>query len=74
MTKLDLVLARLRNLSTERQEAIAQEIAFRLEHETAQSVFTDAEWAQIEATMDTDAGEGVPHEQLVADMRLRFPG
>lgn len=73
MTKLDLVLARIRKLPPERQEAIAIEIEFRLENEGEGSVFTDNEWAEIEATMRDD-GETIPHEQVVAEIRTKFPG
>ncbi len=72
MTKLDLVLARLSKLPPERQEAIAREIDFRLDREEQGSAFTDAEWTEIEATMDDD-GDDIPHEQVVAEMRARFP-
>lgn len=40
MTKLDLVLARIRKVPQERQEAIAEEIDFRLHIEEQGSVFT----------------------------------
>jgi hypothetical protein len=73
MTKLDLVLARLRKLPPDRQEAIAAEIDYRLDREGEGSAFSDDEWAEIEATMD-DSGEDIPHEQVVAEMRARFPG
>ena len=73
MTKLDLVLARLRKLPLERQEEIAREIDYRLDREEQNSVFTDAEWAEIEATMN-DGGDDIPHEGVVAEMRSRFPG
>jgi hypothetical protein len=73
MTKLDLVLARIRKLPPEQQEAIAAEIDLRLDHEAGGSAFSDEEWAQIEATMDND-GTTIPHEQIVAEVRAKFPG
>jgi hypothetical protein len=73
MTKLDLVLARIRNLPPERQEAIAVEIDFLLESEELGSLFTDEEWAAIEPTLDEDDAE-IPHEQVVAEMQSKLPG
>jgi hypothetical protein len=74
VTKLDLVLARIRKLPRERQDALAEEIEFRLDHDGEhESVFTDAEWAAIEASMD-ESGELIPHAQIVAEMRAKFPG
>jgi hypothetical protein len=73
VTKLDLVLARIRKLPPERQEALAKEIAFRLDSEEQGSAFTDEEWAEIEASMD-ESGEDIPHDQVVAEMQAKFPG
>jgi hypothetical protein len=73
MTKLNLVLARLRQLPPERQEAIAAEIELRLEKEGEGSFFTDEEWAEIELTLDED-DEKIPHEQVLEELRRKFPG
>lgn len=73
MTKLDLVLARLRQLPPDRQEALAVEIDFWLESEARGSAFTDEQWAEIELTFDDDREE-IPHEQVVAEMRAKYPG
>jgi hypothetical protein len=73
MTKLDLVLARIRQLPPDRQDALAAEIEFRLDHGSDESVFSDDEWAAIEASME-EGGELIPHEQVVAEMRSKFPG
>lgn len=72
MTKLDLVLARLRKLPLERQEAVVEELDFLLEMEEqgGGSVFTAEEWAAIEPTLDED-DEEIPHEQIVAEMNAR---
>lgn len=72
MTKLDLVLARIRKLPPERQEAIAAEIELRLDNEGQTSVFTDEEWAEIAQTLEEDDAE-IPHEQVVAEIRAKFP-
>jgi hypothetical protein len=73
MTKLDLLLERIRKLPPERQDAFVAEIELRLENEGEGSVFTDEEWAAIEPTLEED-GEEIPHEQVVAEMRAKFPG
>lgn len=73
MSKLDLVLARLRELPPERQEAMAEEISFRLEQEAPESAFNEQEWAAIESSMD-ESGEDLPHDAVVAEMTSRFPG
>jgi hypothetical protein len=73
MTKLDLVLERLRKLPPDQQEAIAVEIELRLDNVGEGSMFSDDEWAVIEASM-ADDGETVPHEQVVAEIRAKYPG
>jgi hypothetical protein len=73
MTKLDLVLARIRKLPPEEQDALAAEIELRLDNAGSGSAFTDEEWAEIEATMD-ESGETIPHEDVVAEMRAKYPG
>lgn len=37
------------------------------------SAFSDHEWAEIEPTLDEDDAE-IPHEQIVAEFRAKFPG
>lgn len=73
MTKLDLVLARIRKLPVEEQEALAAEIELRLDNGGSDSAFTDEEWAEIEATMD-ESGETHSHADVVAEMRAKYPG
>jgi hypothetical protein len=66
MTKLDLVLARLRKLPTDRQEAIAEEIAFRLDSEEQGAILTDEQWAQVQAAL-ADRSEPIStHEDVFA--------
>ena len=72
MTKLDLVLARIRKLPAEEQEALAAEIELRLDNAGA-SAFTDEEWAEIEATMD-ETGDAQSHADVVAGMSAKYPG
>ncbi len=73
MTKLDLVFERIRQLPPEEQAALVAEIELRLDNAGSGSFFTDEEWAEIEATIDED-GETIPHEQIVAEMRAKYPG
>jgi hypothetical protein len=72
VTKLDLVLERIRRLPPERQEALAVEMDVLLGHEENGGL-SDEEWAAVEPTLDTDAEE-IPHEQIVAEFRAKFPG
>lgn len=67
MSKLDLVLARLRKLPADRQDAIAAEIDYRLDSDQSDSVFTDEEWALIAPTLDEDLEE-IPHAEIVAEL------
>lgn len=71
MTKLDLVLARIRQLPPEQQEALAEQIEYALDHQGAGSLLTDEEWAEIEPTLDEDQEE-IPHAQVVAEMRAKY--
>jgi hypothetical protein len=70
MTKLDMVLERIRQLPPERQDAIALEMEFLLDHEFGEaSALTDEQWAEIEKDL---AREEIPHAQVVAEMRAKF--
>jgi hypothetical protein len=71
MTKLDLVLARIRQLPPEQQEAFATQIEYALDHQRSGSLLTDEEWAEIEPTLDEDQAE-IPHAQVVAEMRAKY--
>jgi hypothetical protein len=71
MTKLDLVLARIRQLSPEQQETFAEQIEFALDSQSGGSLLTDEEWAEIEPTLDEDQDE-IPHAQVVAEMRAKY--
>jgi|CXWL01.1.fsa_nt_gi hypothetical protein len=73
MTKLDIVLERVRRLPADRQEAIALEIGLLLDSDARESLLTDEEWAAVEPTLDEDREE-IPHDQVVAEIRAKFPG
>jgi hypothetical protein len=72
MTKLDLVLDRVRRLPPERQEAMAVQLAFLLDGEERESLLTDEQWSEIEPTLDEDDQE-IPHEQIVTELRAKYP-
>lgn len=72
MTKLDLLLARLRRLPTDRQDAFVEEIAFWLDCEERGSALTPEQWAEVESTLDED-DEEIPHEQVFAELRAKYP-
>jgi toxin ParE1/3/4 len=67
MTKLDLVLARIRQLPPEQQEAFAEQIEYALDHQGAGSLLTDEEWAEIEPTLDDDQ-EVIWRARALADL------
>jgi hypothetical protein len=64
VTKLDLVLARIRKLPPERQEAVAVQIDFLLNDEEEGSVLTDEQWAQVEATLANKNEPVISHDDV----------
>ncbi|MEQ1619730.1 MAG: hypothetical protein ABL883_15455 [Terricaulis sp.] len=51
MTKLDLVLERIRKLPPDRQELIAVEMEFWLEYDSGEDLLTAEQWAEMERRM-----------------------
>jgi hypothetical protein len=72
MTKLDLVLARIKQLSPERQEYIAVEIEFMLDHDDGESRLTDEQWAEVKAELANEDADEIPHAQVVREMREKY--
>lgn len=68
MTKLDLVLERIRQLPLERQEAIAAELESLLEH-PGESLLTDAQWAEVEAALAARDEPVSAHSDVIARAR-----
>jgi hypothetical protein len=67
MTKLDLVLDRIKKLPPERQDAMVDEIDFMLDDEEKYaSVLTDAQWAQVRAAIANAAEPVSAHEEVFA--------
>ncbi len=74
MTKLDQVIERIRQLPQERQEAIAEEMEFRLHQETESTLLTDEQWAEVEVSLEDENEPTFTHDEVVAHLRARFPG
>ncbi len=67
MTKLDLVLARIRKLPPEQQEAVAEEIDFFLEAvEQPGGALTDAQWAEVKAALADQDEPTLSHDDVFA--------
>lgn len=64
MTKLDLVLARIRKLPPDRQEAVAVQIDDILVDEESGSVLTSEQWAQVEAALADNTEVVSTHEEV----------
>jgi hypothetical protein len=72
MTKLDLVLARLKQLPADRQEAIAVEIDYLLNDEAAGALLTPEQRAELERRLaDPDPGYA-SHEDVVAEFDQKY--
>lgn len=70
MTKLDLLLDRIRKLPTERQEAVAVQIDLLLDDEEgADSLLTNEQWAEVEAALADEAEPVSTHEEVFARLR-----
>jgi hypothetical protein len=72
MSKLDLLLARIKDLPPERQEWIAVEIEFLLDHDYGETALTDEQWAEVEVELASEDAEITPHEQVVREMRAKY--
>jgi hypothetical protein len=71
MSKLDLVLQRVRQLPAERQDIIAAEIDLML-REDADIGLTDEQWADLRERMALPQGEPIAHADIVAEMEGKF--
>ncbi len=69
MTKLDLVLARIRQLPPAQQEALAEQIEYALDHQGAGSLLTDEQWAEVESALADDSEPVSTHEEVFARLR-----
>ena len=70
MTKLALVLARIRQLPPEQQEALAAEIEFALDSQIASgSLLTDEQWSDVESALADESEPTSTHEAVFARLR-----
>jgi hypothetical protein len=69
MTKLESIIARIKQLPAERQDHIAAEIEFMLDHDYGESLLTKEQWAEVEAALNDPSEPTVPHEQVFARLR-----
>jgi hypothetical protein len=68
MTKLDLVLARIRQLPPDKQDYIAAEIEFILDHHDGEGpLLTDEQWADLRRRAEEDQGPAISHEDIVRE-------
>jgi len=66
------VLARLKNLPRERQEAIAVEINYLLDDEAAGTLLTPEQQAEIERRLADSNTTYTPHEEVVAAFEKKY--
>jgi hypothetical protein len=73
MSKLDVVLARIRQLPAEEQEALAVEIEFMLDHpDESDPALTDEQWAEVESELNNPDPELIPHDRVVAEFEKKY--
>jgi hypothetical protein len=72
MTKLDIVLERIRKLPQDRQDAIAADMELLLQDEEDGSLLTDEQWAEVEAELANPDQDYIPHEQIVAESEKKY--
>lgn len=66
MTKLDLVLERIRKLPQEQQDALADEIDFLLEDARDGSLLSATQWREVEAELSKRDEPTSSHEEVFA--------
>lgn len=71
MTKLDRVLARIKELPPERQEWVAVEIEFLLD-DLSESALSEEQWTEVEAGLAREDADEIPHAQVVRETRAKF--
>lgn len=68
MTKLDLVIERIRQLPQAQQDAIAADLEFAVEDFIdPESRLTDEQWADLRRRMAEPQGEYIAHDEIVAE-------
>lgn len=72
MTKLDLVLARIKQLPPEQQEQIASEIEFMLDYDGADYALTPEQEAELARRLADPKREYVSHEEVAQYFEKKF--
>lgn len=72
MTKLDLVLARIKQLPADRQEALAAEIEYLLEDDGRHSVLTAEQREELTRRLQDAQPDYLPHNDVVAAFEKKF--
>ncbi|HET9230739.1 MAG TPA: hypothetical protein VFO00_05595 [Vitreimonas sp.] len=72
MTKLDLVLARIKELPPERQEMIAVEIEFMLDHDLGDGLLTSEQEAELDRRLADPNKKYVSHEDVAAFFEKKY--
>lgn len=68
MTKLDLVIERIRQLPQAEQDVIIAEMEFLLEH-GSESLLTDEQWAEVDAALADKDEPSAPHDDVFSRLR-----
>lgn len=72
MTKLDLVLERIRQLPPERQESIAVEMEFWLDHDGSDGLLSKEQEAELARRLADPKKSYVSHEEVGAYLAQKY--
>jgi hypothetical protein len=72
MTKLEMVLERVRQLPQSRQDEIAKEVEFLLDHEGGESLLTPEQEAELGRRLADPARKFVSHEEVGAYFQKKY--
>jgi hypothetical protein len=68
MTKLDLVIERIRRLPQAEQDVIIAEMEFLLDH-GSESLLTNEQWAEVDAALADKDEPSASHDEVFARLR-----
>lgn len=71
MTKLELVLEKIRQLPQDRQDAIAADIEILLSDEEA-APLSDEQWAELQRRLADPNKTYVSHDELMAEFEAKY--
>lgn len=72
MTKLDLVLERIRKLPQAEQDALAAELELILDQNEEVGLLSDEQWAEVEAALADQDEETVSHGEVMTRARAKL--